>query len=234
MEITVGLSHTHLRRCYREVRGCSVHYPCGGLPIGLRTASEAGTGSSVSSRPGGGGPAGAGAETHPASRVSKLWAPGTPQVSPILLLGDGPSSPTAWAPTDGVWATTWACMVGPGPSQVEPAGPAHPAGFTDRSRAGRAGSRLWATGRQELAGGITTRCRSARPAPGRSALCRSVAEAPSPQKQADGREEKPQGSCAGSPQAHLPARMGFPATPPWQRLLIFLTPSPQGPQEGLS
>lgn len=59
-----------------------------------------------------------------------------------------------------------------------------------------------------------------------------VAEAASPQKQAGGREEKPQGFLRAALRAHLPARMGFPATPPWQRLLIFLTPSPRVPSRG--
>lgn len=49
----------------------------------------------------------------------------------------------------------------------------------------------------------------------------SVAEAASSHRKADGRAEKPQG--------FLPARVAFPVTPPWQRLLIFLPHTPGSP-----
>lgn len=85
MKITVGLSHTHLRRCCREVRAALCACPLRGPLIEApRTASEAGTGSSVF-RPGEREAQQEGAETHPylSTRVSQLWAP-DPQVSPIL------------------------------------------------------------------------------------------------------------------------------------------------------
>ena len=85
MKIALGLSHTHQRRCYREVRAALCACPLWGPLIEAPlTASEAGTGSPVF-RPGEREAQQEGAETHPhlSRGVSQLWAP-APQLSPIL------------------------------------------------------------------------------------------------------------------------------------------------------
>lgn len=99
MKITLGLSHTHRRHCYREVRAALCACPLWGPLIKTPlTASEPGTDSPVF-RPGDREAQKEGTEMHPdlSAGVSHLVAL-APQLSPIPhLLGEpGPAPPTAW------------------------------------------------------------------------------------------------------------------------------------------
>lgn len=110
MEITVGLSHTHLRRCYREVRAALCACPLWGPLIRLHGQPQRL----------GRDPLCSGQESGRPSRKELRRTPTCLQgclssgLQPLRSApssppgGTGPSSPHGLVPTDGVWATTWA------------------------------------------------------------------------------------------------------------------------------